>query len=79
VVKVAQGVEECAEGAEVVLKQGNAEVGRATTDTFGEFKIDRLEPASGSYQLEVSDSDGRLAKSFELGEESLYLGVLELG
>ncbi len=79
VVKAVQGVEECAEGVEVVLNQGDSEVGRATTDTFGEFKIDRLEPASGSYQLEISSADGSLAKSFELGEESLYLGTLELG
>ncbi len=79
VVKAVQGVEECAEGVEVVLNQGDSEVGRATTDTFGEFKIDRLEPASGSYQLEISSADGSLAKSFDLGEESLYLGTLELG
>lgn len=73
-----KGVDECAEGAEVVLKQNGSEVGRAITDTFGEFKIDRLEPNSGQYQLEVASSSGRSSMVFELGGESLYLGVIKL-
>jgi Fe-S-cluster-containing dehydrogenase component len=72
------GVEECAEGVEVVLKKDGNEVGRATTDTFGEFKIDSLEPGSGQYAVEVSGSAGSLSKLFDLGGESLYLGVLAL-
>jgi Fe-S-cluster-containing dehydrogenase component len=72
------GVEECASGAQVVLRQGGRELGRATTDTFGEFKIDRLEPGSGRYQLEVSGPGGRAALEFDLGADSLYLGVLKL-
>lgn len=72
------GVEECAEGAEVVLKQNGSEIARATTDTFGEFKIDKLEPNSGQYQLEVSGDAGSLSTQFDLGGESLYLGVLTL-
>ncbi|MAF83625.1 MAG: oxidoreductase [Gammaproteobacteria bacterium] len=72
------GVEECAAGAEVLLKQDGGEVGRATTDTFGEFKIDRLKPDSGQYELEISGSGGGLSKPFELGAESLYLGTLTL-
>ena len=73
------GVEECAEGAEVVLKQNGREVARATTDTFGEFKIDKLEKKSGQYELEVnSDSSGSISMEFDLGDESLYLGVITL-
>ena len=72
------GIEECAAGAEVVLKQDGAEVARATTDTFGEFKLDKLVPESGSYQLEISGQGGSLSRSVEVGSESLYLGVLEL-
>ena len=73
------GVDECAEGAEVVLKKDGNEVGRATTDTFGEFKIDRLQPGSGKYELEVkSDASGSVSAQFELGDESLYLGELNL-
>lgn len=72
------GVEECAAGAEVILKHNGREVGRATTDTFGEFKIDRLEPNSGRYQLEVTGSSGRFSMQFDLGDESRYLGVMKL-
>jgi Fe-S-cluster-containing dehydrogenase component len=72
------GVDECIEGAEVVLKKDGGEFARTTTDTFGEFKIDKLEPHSGSYEVEVRGSTGEAAATFELGQESVYLGVLTL-
>jgi Fe-S-cluster-containing dehydrogenase component len=79
VVTHVDGIEECAEGAEVVLKKDGSEVGRATTDNYGEFKLDKLEPNSGQYELEVSSgSSASLSKTFELGDESLYLGVMKL-
>ncbi len=78
VVRHEGGVEECAAGVEVVLRQEGREVGRATTDTFGEFKIDRLEPNSRGYQLEVSASSGSLSIQFDLGDESRYLGTMTL-
>ncbi|MGI9342164.1 MAG: 4Fe-4S dicluster domain-containing protein [Gammaproteobacteria bacterium] len=80
VVADVNGVEECAEGATVVLNKNGNEIGRATTDTFGEFKIDKLEKNSGEYELEVSSgSAGSLSMTFDLGDESLYLGALSLG
>lgn len=78
VVKRVGSVEECAAGVEVVLTLGGREAGRATTDAFGEFKIDGLEPGSGGYRLEAADGQGRLSAQFDLGEDSLYLGVLTL-
>jgi Fe-S-cluster-containing dehydrogenase component len=78
VAAMVNGVEECAEGADVVLKHNGSEVARSTTDTFGEFKIDRLEPNSGRYQLEVTGSAGRFSMEFDLGGESRYLGVMRL-
>lgn len=72
------GVEECVAGADVSVSKDGTEVGRATTDTFGEFKVDKLDPGSGSYQLEVSAAGGSLSQSFDLGDESVYLGVLAL-
>lgn len=79
VTAMVDGVEECAEGVEVVLKKDGKEVGRATTDTFGEFKIDRLDPNSGQYELAAtSGALGRIALPFELENESLYLGELGL-
>ena len=74
------GIEECAEGADVILKQNGNEVGRAITDVFGEFKIDKLEPQSGSYELQVSSGRAKsLSMEFILGDESLYLGTITLG
>jgi Fe-S-cluster-containing dehydrogenase component len=78
VVTQAGGIEECAAGAEVVLSKDGREIGRATTDAFGEFKIDRLEPNSAGYLLEASAPAGRCSTRFDLGDESRYLGVLTL-
>jgi Fe-S-cluster-containing dehydrogenase component len=79
VVAHVKGVEECAEGAVVVLKREGREVARATTDTFGEFRFDKLEKSSGQYEVEVtSGSLGRVAMLFDLGDESFYLGVMTL-
>ena len=71
------GVEECAEGAEVVLTKQDSEIARATTDIFGEFKIDKLEKQSGPYELEVTfDSHSSISMEFDVGNESLYLGTI---
>ena len=78
VVHHAKGIEECAAGVEVVLKKDGREVGRATTDTFGEFVIDRLEPKSGGYQLEAAGPAGKCSTQFDLADESRYLGVMTL-
>ena len=72
------GIEECVEGAEVVLKKDGAEIGRATTDLFGEFKLDKLEPGSGTYDVEIKSANGSISQSFDLADESVYLGVLKL-
>jgi Fe-S-cluster-containing dehydrogenase component len=73
-----KGVEECAAGVEVVLEQEGREVGRSTTDTFGEFVIDRLEPNGRGYGLKAAGPAGRISMQFDLGAESSYLGVLTL-
>jgi hypothetical protein len=73
-----KGVEECAAGVEVVLKKDDHEVGRATTDMFGEFKFDKLEPNSRGYRLDAAATSGRVSIRFDLGDESRYLGVMTL-
>ncbi|MEQ1802631.1 MAG: 4Fe-4S dicluster domain-containing protein [Gammaproteobacteria bacterium] len=79
VVTRVNGVEDCAAGAVVVLKKNGGEVARTTTDTFGEFRFDRLEPDSGRYEIEVtSGSAGRGSLAFDLGGDSPYLGVITL-
>ena len=72
------GVEECLAGAQVALAKNGASVGQATTDAFGEFRIDGLEPGSGEYELSVSDGGAAVARrTISLGE-SQYAGVFEL-
>jgi hypothetical protein len=74
-----EGVEECAKDAEVVLSQDGSEIARATTDMFGEFKIDKLGKQSGPYDLQVNlDSSGTVSASFDVGNESVYLGVMAI-
>ncbi|MCM2309794.1 MAG: hypothetical protein NDI84_00195 [Steroidobacteraceae bacterium] len=72
------GVEECAAAATVVLSRDGREVGRTTTDTFGEFKLDGLEPHGRGYRLEAHAASGRCVLQFDLGDASRYLGVLTL-
>ena len=78
VVHHVNGVEECAAGVEVVLEKDGREVGRATTDTFGEFVIDKLEPRSGGYHLKATGTSGRYTTQVDLADESRYLGVMPL-
>jgi Fe-S-cluster-containing dehydrogenase component len=78
VVADVKGIEECVAGAQVVLRKDDREIARATTDIFGEWKIDRLEPGSCGYQLEVTGSHGRFSMQLDLGAESRYLGVMKL-
>jgi Fe-S-cluster-containing dehydrogenase component len=78
IVATLNGVEECVEGATVVLKRDGRELARTTSDTFGDFRFDGLEPGSGRYQVEVAGSRGRASASFELGEDSIDLGAMTL-
>ncbi len=78
VVRQAAGVEECAAGVEVVLRQHGLEVARTMTDTFGEFKIDSLAPGTHGYRLDATAADGSATLQFDLDDESRYLGVMTL-
>ena len=59
------GQEECIEGAAVILKRDGATVGTATTDAFGDFRIDRLEPDSGKYALTI-EKDGFPSRTLDV-------------
>lgn len=79
VVAIIEGVEECADGAQVVLKKDGQEVGQAVTDAFGEFKIDKLSPDSGAYEIQITMAgQATLSQSVNVGAESVYLGMLKL-
>lgn len=70
---------ECAEGVSVSLfDSAGALVGKATTDNFGDFRIDRLAENSGAYKLEFQ-AKGGVGKSMEVNlTESINVGVIKL-
>jgi hypothetical protein len=60
------------------LVKGGQVVGQAVSDVFGEFKIDKLDPDSGNYELTLEATSGKKAsRAVRLGQ-SQYLGVLEM-
>jgi Fe-S-cluster-containing dehydrogenase component len=78
VVAEIDGVTECVAHAAVVVRKDGAEVARAATDVFGDFKCDGFEPNSGVHTVEIAHP--RLGSAFAtctLGE-SAYLGTLRL-
>ena len=68
------GIVDCVEGAKVTLSRNGETLGEAESDGFGEFKIDRLDPDSGSYNVEIAMS-GYASRTIpvELGQ-STYIG-----
>jgi Fe-S-cluster-containing dehydrogenase component len=72
------GVTECVEGAEVTLEKNGNIVARTTTDTYGDFKFDKLDPDSGSYGCRVRhEGFGNGATTIEV-TESVYVGEIRL-
>ena len=52
-----EDVDECAEGAQVTLRDGSGQtVGTTTTNNYGDFKFDDLQAGSGEYGLVVEYS-----------------------
>lgn len=78
VVRALAGVEDCVQGARVVLAKDGKELANTTSDIFGEFKFDDLECYSGFYSVSVThDGHGKLHTEVRLNE-SVYLGRLLL-
>ncbi|MEM8937188.1 MAG: 4Fe-4S dicluster domain-containing protein [Pseudomonadota bacterium] len=72
------GVMENAENATVKLMKDGAEIGTTTTDEYGEFKIDKLEPDSGAYSVDIQHPElGQASAQFELSD-SLNVGEIVL-
>ena len=69
------GVGECVEGA-TSGSQERRRVAETTSDNYGDFKFDKLDPNSGTYVVEISPPTGRsknrsratLGMSINLGE-----------
>ncbi len=72
------GAIECAQGATVSLFKDSNKIAETTTDTFGDFKFDKLDENSGNYTLEiVYQGHKKKALDVEL-KTSLNAGTIHL-
>ena len=77
VAAINDGTADCVKGATVKLSQNSTIISEDTTDAFGDFKIDDLEPDSGNYEIEISHPDhSSKIMSTSLGE-SIYVGTIK--
>lgn len=76
IVETRGGLEECAEGVTVELFREGALLASATTDAFGDFKIEGLTPDDAQYELRFADGKPvpGVAAPFKF-TRSQYLGV----
>jgi len=72
------GVVDCIEGASVVLSKGVNKVAETTTDIYGDFKFDKLEENSGSYNVKISAAGYEIKTVTVELAESVYLGEIRL-
>ena len=61
----ANGVVDCVAGAGVRLLKGGVSIAETTSDSYGDFKFDRLDDGSGRYVVEIS-APGRAKKMVEV-------------
>lgn len=75
VVAMTGGIKDCVGGATIELRRGMDKIGVQTSDAFGDFKFDSIEPDSGPYVLVASQSKhGRAQVNVNVGSESVYVG-----
>lgn len=72
------GVVDCVAGAKVKLKRAGVDLQSAVTDSYGDFKFDRLDPGSGPYDVEVSHPEFGIAKAQVDLDDSYYIGTMKL-
>ena len=68
---------DCVEGARVRLMKDGREIAIATTDNYGDFKLDKLPEGSGAYIVEVEYAGRRITRPAHLGE-SVNLGEIRI-
>jgi Fe-S-cluster-containing dehydrogenase component len=70
------GVVDCIAGAKVTLSRSAETIATATTDAFGDFKLDGLPAGSGPYTLVVAVPDGRSVRLDVQLPASVSLGTI---
>ena len=71
----ADGATDCVEGALVRLLKDGQTLAEATTDNYGDFKLDRLKEESGEYEIEIVAGEKRTTLRTRLGA-SVSLGEI---
>lgn len=73
------GIIDCLAGARIELLKDGRTAAALDTDTFGDFKFDRLEPESGVHEIRVTHAGHRPASVlFELHQESIVMADIVL-
>ena len=75
VVAINNDVEDCLEGAIVLLYKNSSKLNEVVSDAFGEFKFDSLDPESGDYQVEIMHTNYESTSLNVVLEDSVYTGV----
>ena len=75
VAKDVGGTTDCVANAKVTLKKDGRVVGEATSDAYGDFKIDRVPANSGTYTVEVVAGPARKTLDVNV-TESVYVGTV---
>jgi Fe-S-cluster-containing dehydrogenase component len=79
VVAQIDGMKECVADAKVEIWSGSSLIAGVTSDGFGDFKFDSIEPGSGSYSVKIEHpKHGRANLSIAVGAESVYAGEIPL-
>ncbi len=78
IVRNRDGVEDCVVGAAVSAMQDGQCLGTATSDGFGEFKIERLQRGAGAVTLEIKIGNEVAASVDVQIEDSVYAGCIEV-
>ena len=73
------GIEKAVDGANAVLSMNGEIITSAVADFFGEFKLDRIPPNSGSFDLTISNN-GEVKKvlKVEVGDTCPNVGVITI-
>jgi len=71
------GIEDCVEGATVVVSQDGKEIGKAQTDAYGDFKVGRFAKGLGAVKVEVTHEGSSESRDVDV-DESIYLGCISI-
>ena len=69
--------DDCVSGAEVKLYKDDKIIAEVITDDFGDFKIDKLDPNSGKYKIDIKFKINKKSLEVDL-KESVFLGNIYL-